>query len=54
MVNFLEAIRLSSRGLFQTSIESINTLFTNITSYKQDNNQFELGIFQLMRNKMQS
>ena len=53
MGDFSEAISLSSRGLFQSSVEGINTLFTNIASRKQDNSQFELGIFQLMRNKIQ-
>ena len=53
MGDFSEAISLSSRGLFQSSVEGINTLFTNIASRKQDNGQFELGIFQLMRNKIQ-
>ena len=53
MDDFSEAISLSSRGLFQSSVEGINTLFTNIASRKQDNSQFELGIFQLMRNKIQ-
>ena len=53
MSDFSEAISLSSRGLFQSSVEGINTLFTNIARRKQDNSQFELGIFQLMRNKIQ-
>lgn len=53
MGDFSEAISLSSRGLFQSSVEGINTLFTNIASRKQDNSRFELGIFQLMRNKIQ-
>lgn len=53
MGNFSEAISLSSRGLFQSSVEGIDTLFTNIANRPQDNSQFELGIFQLMRNKIQ-
>ncbi len=53
MGDFSEAISLSSRGLFQSSVEGINTLFTNIANRPQDNSQFELGIFQLMRNKIQ-
>ena len=53
MGDFSEAISLSSRGLFQSSVEGIDTLFTNIASRPQDNSQFELGIFQLMRNKIQ-
>ena len=53
MGDFSEAISLSSRGLFQSSVEGIDTLFTNIANRPQDNSQFELGIFQLMRNKIQ-
>lgn len=53
MGDFSEAISLSSRGLFQSSVEGIDTLFTNISNRPQDNSQFELGIFQLMRNKIQ-
>lgn len=53
MGDFSKAISLSSRRLFQSSVEGINTLFTNIASRKQDNSQFELSIFQLMRNKIQ-
>lgn len=62
MSDFSEAIRLSSRGMFQTAMEDINSVLTEIEISKQAshfNNQnghknFEFEALKLMSNKIQS
>lgn len=62
MSDFSEAIRLSSRGMFQTAMEDINSVLTELEISKQTshlNNQnshknFEFEALKLMSNKIQS
>jgi len=62
MSDFSEAIRLSSRGMFQTAMEDINSVLTELEMSKQTshlNNQnghknFEFEALKLMSNKIQS
>lgn len=62
MGDFSEAVRLSSRGMFQTSMEDIHKLLTDIESSKQDtvpNSQkthknFEIEALKLMSDKIQN
>ena len=62
MSDFSEAIRLSSRGMFQTAMEDINSVLTEIEISKQTSHfknqnghkNFEFEALKLMSNKIQS
>ncbi|WP_295780960.1 TM1812 family CRISPR-associated protein [uncultured Veillonella sp.] len=62
MSDFSEAIRLSSRGMFQTAMEDINSVLTELEISKQtshlnnknDHKNFEFEALKLMSNKIQS
>lgn len=53
MGDFSEAISLSSRGLFQSAIEQLDSVLTDIKKGKPKDNKFESEILKLMRNKIQ-
>ncbi|RKW66647.1 MAG: hypothetical protein D8B58_11310 [Veillonella sp.] len=53
MGDFSEAISLSSRGLFQSAIEQLDSVLTDIKKSKPKDNKFESEILKLMRNKIQ-
>lgn len=62
MGDFSEAVRLSSRGMFQTSMEDIHTVLTNIETAKKEtaidalegHKNFEIEALKLMSNKIQN
>ena len=62
MGDFSEAVRLSSRGMFQTSMEDIHTVLTDIETAKkettidalEDHKNFEIEALKLMSNKIQN
>ena len=62
MGDFSEAVRLSSRGMFQTSMEDIHTVLTDIETAKKEtaidalegHKNFEIEALKLMSNKIQN
>ena len=62
MGDFSEAVRLSSRGMFQTSMEDIHTVLTDIERAKKEtaidaldgHKNFEIEALKLMSNKIQN
>lgn len=52
MGDFSEAISLSSRGLFQSAIEQLDTVLSSIQKSKSKDNKFEAGILKLMHGKI--
>ena len=62
MGDFSEAVRLSSRGMFQTSMEDIHTVLTDIEIAKKEtaidalegHKNFEIEALKLMSNKIQN